>query len=184
MDRINWNAPLETDEETPRAVIRVGPLDENGLRAVTLSDHSGGFYNNAGIGGWACANLRNAWTVATAAERMETLVRKLADSGYDRITDLTDEAREIVKLLPAPPVDPLLIEARQIVTEIDEGLEEETLAGLYDQGSFVRIALAGLKRGQELAHADYEVCGGVSYSRGTYPTYQRRSEAAGIEPGK
>lgn len=67
------------------------------------------------------------------------------------------EVREIFSLLPVP-VDPDLIEAREIVkATLTEGnhkrcnCRSEIDAGEWDNGQKVRATLAGIKRGRELA---------------------------------
>jgi hypothetical protein len=78
-------------------------------------------------------------------------VERFIDLGWpDGCTDLLEELRE--RGLIAEPVDPLLVEAREIVAEIATGLEMNPLrSGKYDKGQYVCIALAALKRGMELA---------------------------------
>jgi len=53
-----------------------------------------------------------------------------------------------------PPVDPLLVEAREIVADWNRpsapGFADETLAGEHDKAGTVVCALAALKRGIEL----------------------------------
>lgn len=98
-----------------------------------------------------------------ALRRMEALVRRMAADAlkvaklsiYDYGNDL-DEAREIVKLLPEPPVDPDLLEARKILAEaivplIGETAAEEYLSGEKDNVPVMNAVRAALTRGRELA---------------------------------
>lgn len=52
-----------------------------------------------------------------------------------------------------PPIDPLLIEARELVsvTEPNVNIAINIRRGMFDDGHRITLALAGIKRGMELA---------------------------------
>ena len=52
-----------------------------------------------------------------------------------------------------PPVDPLLIEAREIAAGFKHYEPEDVLAGQLDHSVALQMTLAALKRGMELANA-------------------------------
>lgn len=91
--------------------------------------------------------------------RCVALVRNMANDHYDLPCGTQQEARAIVALLPEP-IDSDLIEAREIcaVMAITEHLRDDLgisqtghdREGGYD-GREVRIALAGIRKGRELA---------------------------------
>lgn len=165
MAAINWDLPLETDEATPRAVTwasvrATGREPTNSFAGRIVDTGETGIWNDQGIpvtGDQSLPRIRNVRAIGTSRDeafrRMEDLVRKL-DSCPGNEACLV-EAREIVKLLPAPPVDPLLIEARRIAQDTTERVFPDFMAGAHDGELPVRCALAGLQRGQELAHGEY-----------------------------
>lgn len=83
---------------------------------------------------------------------------KLRDDGYDREeTSLATFARYITAH-EEPPVDPLVLEAREIVAGTWEKRGSSIAAGQYRSGMYdacggpsMQIAMACLKRGMELA---------------------------------
>lgn len=90
-------------------------------------------------------------------ERMVRLVRRIA---LQPLSDAGVEARAIVALLPEP-VDPDLVEARQVVIDTLApenharcNCREEIANGGWDSGQKVRASLAAIKRGRELARQD------------------------------
>lgn len=79
--------------------------------------------------------------------RVVALLRNMADSNVLGI-GVWDEARAIVAKLP----DPLLIEAREIAVahHPHKDMEHAFRSGAFDTGPSVTIALAALRRGQEI----------------------------------
>jgi len=65
---------------------------------------------------------------------------------------LTAQIAELqARLAAMDTVDPLLIEAREIAAKFSRLVAPAVLQGNYDGGDYVRIALAALRRGMELA---------------------------------
>lgn len=88
-------------------------------------------------------------------ERTEALVRRLAGSPAGLLEWHADsavrmEAVAVAKLLPEPPVDPDLIEARAIAGGKLPGEADYFNKGECDQGDYVQIALAAIARGRQL----------------------------------
>lgn len=81
--------------------------------------------------------------------RVVALLRKMSRSHLNG--DWMEEARAIVAKLPEPP-DPLLIEAREIAVahHPHKDMEHAFRSGAFDSGPSVTIALAALRRGQEI----------------------------------
>jgi hypothetical protein len=87
--------------------------------------------------------------------RMVTLVQNLAEhTVYQDVTVKRTEAREIVALLPKP-VDPDLLEARQIAHDFagNGATWAGILEGKHDTSPAVECVLKSIKRGRELAQA-------------------------------
>ena len=158
MERIDWNLPLETDEPTPRRVtLGVATSTPGYLCAIGNEPYAycldGVPCGNAVLVAPKIRNVRPLRTSDECLQRMEALVRRLAGAG-DVAAMTSDIAREIVKLLPVPAVDPDLIEARKILAADDNSTElwtNEVLAGKFDKSNTTRVILAGIKRGRELA---------------------------------
>lgn len=95
-------------------------------------------------------------TAQEMLDRLEGLARRIADARVP-IGNLILEARAMVAELP-PPVDPDLIEAREMAAVRYSQRGETQLAlvarpyrsGLNDEHWDVQTALAGIKRGREL----------------------------------
>ena len=87
----------------------------------------------------------------------EADVKRLHGMGYHEWPQVLSELRER-GLIAAEPVDPLLVEAREIVAEWNRPkapkYAEETLAGFHDNAGTVICAIAALKRGIDLARAN------------------------------
>lgn len=86
-------------------------------------------------------------------ERMRKLVEQMANDHYDLPRHTADEARAIVAALE--PVDPMLLEARQVVAGLYEGqgvahLREQALSGEGDEWFHTKVARAALARGRQL----------------------------------
>jgi len=95
--------------------------------------------------------------------RMVALVRRCADSAMASGDLYTmREATAIVAELPQP-VDPDLLEAREVAIatvgdrDWPQVWAKEVRAGQYDRESRVRVALAAIKRGRELAERERKV---------------------------
>lgn len=95
-------------------------------------------------------------------ERMAALVRQIAaaytpEGNSRRYMDEGDEARAIAALL-LKPVDPDLIEAREIAARDNEAnapnASQMVRDGRCDDSPIVTCALAGIKRGRELANPE------------------------------
>lgn len=88
--------------------------------------------------------------------RMEALVRKVATWTWVAHTDADKdyaEARAIVAKLPEP-VDPDLVEAREIAQHgVNVGVNDFA-GGHCDKSHDVQLALAAIKRGRALAAGD------------------------------
>jgi hypothetical protein len=96
-------------------------------------------------------------TADEALQRMEALVRRMAalSNPFAGNADYVD-AREIVKLLPEPPVDPDLIEARRIAQDDANGLapgndDSYYTSGQGDHTDLIAQLTRAIKRGRELA---------------------------------
>jgi len=89
-------------------------------------------------------------------ERMRKLVERISSDLVEpySLRHVEDEARAIVAALE--PVDPELLEARQVVADLYEGqgvahLREQALSGEGDEWFHTKVALAALRRGRSLA---------------------------------
>ena len=81
-------------------------------------------------------------------------MKDVAQLEAEKAAKLAEVAAEYDAKIAAASADPLLIEAREIVGSVATGLEKNPLSqGGYDKGQYVRIALAALRRGMELAAA-------------------------------
>ncbi len=97
-------------------------------------------------------------------ERMVEFVRMCADSSYMKCSAIKEEAESIAALLPEP-VDPDMVEARELIARACAWFNEDPAemvknirAGLWDypdvaQG-LVADTYAAIKRGRELASKD------------------------------
>lgn len=86
--------------------------------------------------------------------RLVELAKRLdKDAWDDPFHSMKDEARAIVAALE--PVDPMLLEARQVVAGLYEGqgvahLREQALSGEGDEWFHTKVARAALARGRQL----------------------------------
>lgn len=100
-----------------------------------------------------------------AVERMVALVRErifaYRECDADSFPNYITEAHEIAAMLPEP-VDPLLVEARDVAGDAmaagtyagqcySTGAINAVRTGADDGNAYVRAALAGIRRGRELA---------------------------------
>lgn len=85
-------------------------------------------------------------------ERMVALVRQCAGQPLhgQALHDVDVEAQSIVAQLPEP-IDPDLMEARQIAAFHAGAARDGTMNGEWDNSLYVQNALKGIKRGRELA---------------------------------
>lgn len=94
-----------------------------------------------------------------ARQRMLKLAGEGADADLPWSKDVENAFARYIAQHEEPPVDPLLIEAREIAAKVVEKAENDgeeydwsrhCRSGSYDDRSDVQIALAALKRGMEL----------------------------------
>ena len=64
---------------------------------------------------------------------------------------ITAHARTLDKLHGRTPVDPLVLEAREILAKCIDGLADEYLNGARDDRPDINIVITALRRGMELA---------------------------------
>jgi len=162
---IDWSGELEAVHEDGRVVpvqLKSGP-DPDGDYNVTPAPEGGhncfrpdgskwvGKYLKPDTG-WRIRNVTpqpapQADTKPDVTARMEALVREIAEHGpHAFITKyMAEEARAIVALLPEP-VDPDLIEAREIAAAYLNAPVSDVRDGGYDSSPEVGCALMGLKR--------------------------------------
>jgi len=191
MEIIDWNLPLETDEPTPRAVtmIQMNGFDGTPPTVAVTYDGATRVYDEQGRpASWQMGllpKIRNVRALRTSDEclrRMEWLVRRLAERQLESCIAARSEAREIVKLLPVPPVDPDVINARKLVADgyHQDGSPsyEGVMNGDRDNDEAFQMALAGLQRGRELAHAEYTL-GPPPGPNDDFLTYRRKLAADG-----
>jgi hypothetical protein len=153
---IDWTKPIETDEATPRPleIARHNPADNLRYGVVwSYEPRTIVWFDGDGMPEPAFTGCRIRNVIAKfppeLSDRMVALVRKVATSNLD---GTLHEAQEIAKLLPEPPVDPDLIEARKIAHSTHAHVTDDRsfLDGTYDDGDFVQSTLAAIKRGREL----------------------------------
>ena len=163
---IDWSGELEAVHEDGRvvAVTVVDGPDHDGDRWVEPVLEGGyELFFATGLswssGPWRIRNVTpqptpQADTKPDVTARMEALVREVDEHGpHAFITKyMAEEARAIVALLPEP-VDPDLIEAREIVAGLARPYRSEIINGEWDETTEIRIATAAIKRGRELALA-------------------------------
>jgi hypothetical protein len=144
---------LSTDWEGDR---RISPVLDDSY-AWFRSDGSGWMSGNK----WRIRNVTPQPTPQADAKpdvtaRMEALVRTVADeTSLTSWLDHTAEARAIVALLPEP-VDPDLIQAREVCASVaavrgDDGLAAEYRAGELDEQFEMQTALVAFRRHNALA---------------------------------
>lgn len=106
-----------------------------------------------------------------ALDKFEGFLRRLAANAtsdacqHESLFVYAEDAKALVdQYLPAP-VDPLVLEARKLADDARQAASPHDITpyfatGHYDDTAILRGFIAALKRGQELAHAEYLPNGG------------------------
>ena len=73
---------------------------------------------------------------------------------YADVETILTELRERGLIAPEPPVDPLLLEAREVCASVEPNIASNARKGDWDHSFSMKLALAALKRGMELARPE------------------------------
>lgn len=157
-EQIDWNAPLEATSNNGRDWNEMRIESVSGKGAHCISDDGwGGTFNDDGSNAWGNEKFRirnrkpaQPRIAPEVVERMVALTRWLAETG---LGSKPDEAREILAQIE-PPVDPLELEAREIVATADVMRTPNQVEAIRQGkagGRQTDMVLRGIKRGLELA---------------------------------
>jgi len=161
---VDWSGKLEAYHTDGRVVAltydRDADKDGHWTDVVKSDDDAPGIWSEdgkpmiKGWDGWRIRNVQPATAIPAVerpsdevVERMVALVRGMAADDIYGVR--FSEARAITTLLPKP-VDPDLIEAREIAARNvgSLGIVNMILQGGMDEGCSVKCALAGIKYGR------------------------------------